>query len=510
MDKKIIFSLCGNMLTAFAAIFFLPMIYAEFVMRSPRLAILFILLGVVTMAGGIFFIRLGRGHKRRLRAAESAATMLLMYPLLAIFGAIPILLSGCLSPVDSLLETISDLTSAGISILPADAPYVLKLWQSLLMWFGSLYFLILLVTLMPEVSGTFGLALSLHGGQIFSPMFGQMFSMARRMVRVYVILSLVSFAMFKLAGLNFWDALLMAMRCISTGGGNFFPSAGNIYVEYAAAFTMLMACGNFLLYHRLIYTLPPSERNSAENIFRRTANYFKRLKQNVTDNIKNFFADSEVKTVGLILLLGVSFIFLSLFRQEYILDGNQAFRYAFFHLVSFLSTTGISLPGVGDSPDFDRFLIFLMAIFGGCMGSPTGGLKILRVIILAKVFKAEVRKVMHPHMISNVRIRRVVVPNKTVGNILNFFFLSAFTLFICAAILSFLGTTFSKAVAISTACLTNVGVLPDICKPLDFLTLSVAGKFFCMLILIVGRIEIFALLIFIASIRFKRSYKGKW
>jgi len=510
MDKKIIFSLCGNMLTAFSTIFLLPMIYAEFVMRSPRFAIFFLLIGVLTIAGGIFFVRLGRRHKRRLHTAEAAASMLLLYPMLTVFGAIPILDSGILPPVDSVLETISNLTSAGISILPTDAPYILRLWQSLLMWFGSLYFLILLVTLMPEVSGIFGLAHSLHGGQIFSPMFGQMFLMARRMVRIYTTLSLAGFVLFKAAGLNFWDALLISMRCISTGGGNFFPGAGNIYVEYAAAFVMLMACGNFLLYHRLIYTILPSERTSQENIFRRTADYFRRLRQNIFNNAKKFFTDSENKTVGIILLLGAGFIFLSFYQKNYIDDGNMAFRYALFHLISFLSTTGISLAEFEEAQDFDRFLIFLMAIFGGCIGSPTGGLKILRVIVLAKVLKAEVIKVMHPHMISNIRISRVAVPNRTVGNILNFFFLSALALFICAAVLSFTGTTFSKAVAMSVACLTNVGVLPGICEPTDFATLSVAGKIFCMLILIVGRLEIFALLVFVANIKFKHSVRGKW
>lgn len=497
-------------MTSFAAIFFLPMIYAEFVMRQPRLAMFFLLSGIVTLTVGLFFVRRGKNHKRRLRAAESATIMLAMYPLLSIFGAIPILVDGGLSPVDALLETISDLTSAGISILPTDAPYILKLWQSLLMWFGSLYFLILLVTLMPEVSGTFGLSMSLHGGQIFSPMFGQMFSMAKRIARVYSILTVVSFVLFKAAGLNFWDALLMSMRCISTGGGNFFPEHTSIYVEYAAAFVMLMACGNFLLYHRMIYTLPPGERYSTENILRRASHYPKRLKSNLVANIKIFFLSSEIKAVGLIILLGSGLIFLSTYNNDYELDGNSAFRYAFFHLVSFLSTTGISLTEIGDAPDFDRFVVFLMAIIGGCMGSATGGLKILRVIILAKIFKAEVAKVMHPHMVTSIRVNKFIVPQKIGGNILSFFFLSALTLFICAAILSFTGTTFSKAVAMSVACLTNVGVLPGICDPADFITLSVAGKIFCMLILIVGRLEIFVLLMFLANFKFKHSGKGRW
>ena len=510
MDKKIIFSLFGNMLVAFSASSFLPIIYSVIEMKLPRMAIFFLALGISIFLIGMVFLRLGKNHKRKLPIAESAAVLIFTYPVLAIFGTLPFLFTGWLPPLDAALETISDLTSAGISILPQNAPYILRLWQSLLMWFGSMIFLIWLVTLMPSVGGCFGLDLSLYGGQIFSPMFGQMFSMAKKIGRVYATLTAISFLFFKFAGLSFWNSVLMAMRCISTGGGDFFVERGNIFVEYAAAFTMLLACGNFLLYHRMIYTLPPGDRKPDRNIFFRALDYLKRMKQNIFSNAKNFFTNSEVKAVGVIIFFSVGFIFLSLFRRDWFEDGNLAFRYAFFHVVSFMSTTGFSLYSIDASHDFDRFLIFMTAIFGGCMGSVTGGLKMIRVLVMQKVLSAELTKVMHPHMLVNIRVNGVSVPSKIVGRILSFCFLAVLTLFICSATLSFCGTTFSDGVEISVACLSNVGNLPGLCEPEDFLNLTVAGKIFCMLILIVGRIEIFALLIFVASLKNFYKPKSKW
>ena len=510
MDKKIIFSLFGNVLTAFSVIFFLPIIYSIIEMQSWRLAIFFLALGIFTEAAGIFFGRLGKNHKRKLKVADSAATLILTYPVLVVFSAVPFLISGWLSPVDALLETISDLTSAGISILPQNSPYIFRLWQSLLMWFGSLIFLIWLVTLMPEVGGCFGLDLSLHGGQIFSPMFGQMFLMSKKIGKVYVTLTVISFLLFKLAGLNFWDSVLMSMRCISTGGGDFFAGRGNIFAEYAAAFTMIMACGNFLFFYRLIYTLPPGDRKSDRNIFFRAADYFKRLRKNIFDNAQDFFTNSEVKATGFIIFFCVAIIFFSDYIKNNFADGNVAFRYAFFHIVSFLSTTGISLASIDEAHDFDRFLIFMTAFFGGCMGSVTGGLKMMRVLILQKTLSTELKKVMHPHMVTNIRVNKISVPNKIVGRILSFFFLAALTVFICAAVLSFIETTFSEGVAMSVTCLTTVGNLPGICEPQNFLELSAAGKIFCMVILIVGRIEIFALLILLASVKNFYKPKSKW
>lgn len=509
MDRKIIFHLLGNSFSAFSIVLILPIFYAAIVMQNFLTTIFFCGLLTVTAVIGMSFVYLGSKHRRRLPIIESALSMLLIYPALSIIGVVPFLFFEFLSPIDALLDTVSNLTSTGISLLPSSAPYILRLWQSLLMWFGSLIFLILLVTVMPEVGGCFGVNMILQQGQNFSPLFGQMLDMTKRIVKVYSSLTLLSVILFKLAGLNSWDSILMAMRCISTGGGDFFPAKANLYVEYAAIFTMLTACGNFLFFYRLIYTLPPPISGTRQNIFHRVINYFKRLKQNIFGNIGTFFTNSEVKTILLIIFFAVGFIFLNTFQRGMIEDGNIAFRYAIFHVLSFMSTTGITLGDIEKAHDFDKFLIFMTAIFGGCMGSVTGGLKIMRVIVLAKVLAEEVKKTMHPHMLTSVRVNKMVVPEKIVGRILGFFFLCCITLFVCAAIFSLLGSNFSGAVAMSASCLTTVGILPGICDPSNFLTLSAAGKIFCMITLIVGRVEIFALLLIPAGLRFRRKNK-RW
>ncbi len=507
MDRKLILKLQGNVLLAFEFTFALPIIYAAAFMRNSNVAVFFCVILICVWTTERLFKHLGRKSKRRLPLLESAISMLLAYPIVAAFAALPFWYSGWLNPVDAMLETISDLTSAGLSLLPESAPYVLKLWQSVLMWFGSLIFLVMLVTVLPEVSGCFGMSLSLHGGQNFSPILGQMLVIAQRVINIYSALTLLSFLLFKLAGLGGWDSLLMAMRCISTGGGNYFPARGNLFAEYAAAFTMLLACGNLLFYHRLIVTIPPPVSNQQENFYRRGIIYLKQLGRNIFSGVKKFFSNSEVKTVSLIILLSVLFISFSTYRRGIITDGNLAFRYAFFHVVSFMSTTGINLETLNQATDFDRFLMFLMAIFGGCMGSVTGGIKIVRLLVLLKITATELTKTMHPRMLTVIRVNKITVPPKIVGRILGFFFLACLTLFICAAVLSFMGPKFSEAVAMAAACLTNVGTFPGICDAANFLALPEIGKIFCMIILILGRLEIFALLIAVAGLATRRNFK---
>ncbi|MBR5912935.1 MAG: TrkH family potassium uptake protein [Selenomonadaceae bacterium] len=510
MDKKIIASLLGSVLIAFTFMFIIPIGYAAISMRSFYAVTIFIVPAIITVILGVTLSLYGKGHRRRLPIFESALSMLIIYPLVAAIGMIPFVLTGWLLPFDAILETISDVTSGGLSLLSPNAPYILRIWQSLLMWFGSLIFLVMLVTIMPEVSGCFGLSMSLQGGRLFSPLFGQMNAISQHMIKTYSILTLLSFILFKLAGLNFWDAFLMAIRCISTGGGDFFPESSSVYVEYAAIFSMLLACGNFLMYYRFIQTLPPPPRSETnEKNFPRAINYFKRLRQNFLENVKTFATNSEVRTCAVIIFFSVMIISLKAIFTEEDSSVNVIFRHVLFHVVSYLSTTGINLVDFDTIHDFDRFSVFLMAIFGGCMGSVTGGLKMVRVLVLFKSAAVELKKTIHPHMITNIRVNDNVVAPKIVGRILGFFFLACITLFICSALLSFMGPKFSEAVSISAACLTNVGTLPQIVNAEIFLRMSDVAKIFCSIILVVGRIEMFALLIVLANLKQKRGHI-KW
>ncbi len=507
MDKKIIFSLLGNVLIAFSVTFALPIFYAAVFARNFEYAVFFAIVGICVLTVERVLKKFGSGHRRRLPLLAAAISMLLIYPVVAIFGFLPFVYFGILPPIDAALETISDLTSSGISILPQNSPYIFILWQSVLMWFGSLIFLVMLVTVMPEVSGCFGLTLSLHGGQNFSPVFGQMLVMAERMIKVYTALTIFSFVIFKFAGLDFWDSILMAMRCISTGGGNFFPSQENILVEYAAAFVMILACGNFLFYHRLIVTLKPPISRRRGKFFQRGIIYFKKVSKNFVHNVKHFFRNSEIKAIIGIIFFGVTIITFRLHRHGIFSDSEDILRQTFFHVASFLSTTGIYLETFEQLDNFDKFLIVLMAIFGGCIGSVTGGIKIMRVIVLARILKAELTKTIHPRMVTAIKVNHFTVPQEIIGRILGFFFLVCISLFVSAAGLSFTGLDFSEAVGMSFACLTNLGTLPGLCEPENFLGLPIAGKFFCMSILIIGRLEIFVILIVIAGLISRRNIK---
>ncbi len=498
MSKKTIYFILGRACFVISIAYIFPILYILIETDEKNFLTIFFSMMMISFIIGMIFTYYGRKHKKRIKVNESVISIFLIWIILGILGEIPFIATKNLNVIDATLETISNLTAAGVSFLPEKSEYVLKFWQAVQMWTGSFVFLSLLVTILPEVSGCFGMELSLNQGQIFSSMIGQMRTMARKILKIYIILTIISVILFKMSGLNIWDSIIMAMRCISTGGGNYFAGRGNIYSEYAAIFTMLMACGNFLLYFRLLNTILPPKSNFSLKI----------LKKNIVTNLKIFFGNSEVEFLNFTIFFVMIFMTFTIFIENTKFDGNISFRMALFHIVSYISTTGINFIEVGKIPDYDKFLLYILAAFGGCMGSVTGGLKIIRIIILFKLAKTETLKVIHPRMITSIKVSGESVPMKIVGRVLSFFFLSLLTSFIFSVILSLSGQNFSTSVAMTTACLTNIGPLPGICETSDFLKLPGVMKILCCAILIIGRMEIFGFLMLIGLARIDKKRRS--
>lgn len=435
----------------------------------------------LTTCLGLILNRFSRNLKRRIELIDCAVVLVTIFPILALIGSIPFAWTEWLSPIDAFLESISDLTTASLSLLEDRAPYSLKIWQGVLMWLGGLIFLIALVTILPQVSGCFGIDLSIHQGQIFSPMIGQMKYMSKRVIAIYCLLSLTAFILFSAAGLKTFDSIAMVSRSISTGGGNFFPAEGNILAEFISAVTMLIASVNILLIHFIFTRREP----------------------------RILLRDSEIKTMLILILSAGLPIFFHLFTnpnfEDVFANFSLAFHRAFFHVISFLTTTGFKGDEVLQWNDFDWFLLLLLSWCGGCIGSVTGGMKIIRWLVLFKITSIEVSKTIHPRMVTSIRVSGSAVPMKIVGRILSYFFLVVLIFFGCSVIFSLSGVRFSTAVGMSMACLTTIGIAPGLCVAETFLNLPIVMKIFCCLVLIIGRVEIFAVMILLQAVNMRRK-----
>ena len=351
----------------------------------------FLVPAVLSLALGLGFGWLGRDHKRQIDVWEGALFMVLVWPLLSVLGMMPYVLSGVLtSPVDAFFESVAAITTTGLSCLDyarSDMARSLVLWHSIMNWLGGLNFIIILSTVLPQVSGCFGLTLSARQSIFFSPVWNKMAESARQGFGVYTAL---------LAGLDPFAALTQSMVTLSSSGSadrGYFIAYDSIALELAAGISMLLSGLNPLLCWKV----------------------WDRL------SFRLMLRDTELQAyAGLFLASGV-LVAWNLCRSG-VYDAAESLRYGLFQTAAFLSTGGFVSAPCWDWPDFSRLVLFVLVFVGGCIGSAGGGLKVMRLLVLMRMGVTEVRHTLHPHMVVSIKIDGLPVPMKIVGRILSFFF----------------------------------------------------------------------------------------
>ena len=298
---------------------------------------------------------------------------------------------------------------------------------------------------------------------------------AHQMIRIYVAITIVSIGLYLLAGLSVIDAFMASLMTVSTSGGNTafdFIRFNNPWLEVAGIISMLLASGNFLLYWK------GAERH----------------------DIKSIFQDTEWQTFLLIVGGTGLFISLNLWYSGFY-DLSESLRHGFFQVVSFASTSGFSSVDFLGWPQFDRIVLFSLVFIGGCIGSTTGGLRVMRFIVLFKMAVQEMRRTLHPHMVICVKINDAPVEMKIVSRILSYFFLFMAVFFVSMVVVAVTGDmTPMQAMGVAVGCLSSVGSAAGLFGFSDFSFLPSWTKLYCCFLMILGRIEIFSFFIVLQTI----------
>lgn len=482
MPKLLLFLLGRTALLAGCG-FLLPLV-AALIERSP-LTMVFAMAALFSLALGILLCALCHQHRSRLSIREGAAFLLLAWLELTGLGMLPYLASGELPLLDAFFESVSSLTTTGISCLRPDAPHLLVLWRSVSQWLGGLNILVLLTTVLPQVSGCFGISFavqkSIHSGQL---MISRMERTAFTVVRIYAVLTIIGCLLYACGGLSLFDAVNLSMVTLSTGGC-YVPSSGGLtlngWLIATILFGMLVSSGNFLLYWQSI-----TQRK-----------------------IRHILLDTELRAFLLLILGAGAFVAWHLWRLG-VYGPVDSLLYGFFHVVSFAGTTGLFADRIADWPDFDKFVLFLLPFVGGCIGSLAGGFKMLRFIILGKTALTEMRRTLHPHMVVHIGVDGSTVPQKIIGRILSFFFLYFIAFFTAVLVISLSGVSELESMNIAAGCLTSTGQLALLDgSPMTILGLSNAAKLFCCFLMILGKLEIFSFLIVLQA-GYLRLQHSRW
>ena len=463
--------LMGRTAYVFAPLYLIPFAYGF--AHGDSLAGSFLALGVLTAILGMVFGNMGRSHMRQLSVQEGTLFLLAVWFLLAVLGMLPFHLAGLhLSPADTFFECISALTTTGMTVFSDTLPPSLVLWRALMSWFGGLLFVVILVTVLPVVSGCFGVDFSVRQERLFSPLWNRMTRPMREMTLLYIAITAVAVGIYLMAGDEIFPALILALFTISSGAGPMtdgLPPTPTLML--GAGLVALLSALPLLTLRQLLH------RRSGAMLTRHM-------------ELRSFFL--------LFLAAGTILVIPPL------LHGTQPFAqalgYSFFYAISFLSTNGLVLQAEIPLHSGSTLLLILLAIIGGCMGSAAGGFRISRLLVLISLAWTELLRTLHPRMVLAVRQGGEVVPLHSAGRILvlAFFFAAVFS--VSSLLIALAGLSPIETITLTVACLTTTGGVASLADLDTVAALPVWTKLVCTLLMILGRIEIFAFFLLLGTL----------
>jgi len=496
LNIKIIISFLGltSMLNGIFMLFAVPfsMYYGE----SEKWGIL--QAGLLTIFIGFFLWFFNRKAKKNLGKKEGYLIVTLGWLMLSFTGTLPYVFTNSI-PIytNAFFETISGYSTTGSSILTdiESMPKGILFWRSATHWIGGMGIIVLTVAILPLLGiGGMQLFMAEAPGPSADKMHPRITETAKRLWLIYFILTFTEFFLLKIAGMTWFDAINHAMATMSTGGFSTKNASVAHYdafpiIQYIIIVFMFIAGANFVLTYFAL-------KGKIRKVFK-------------SEEFKYYFF-GIIGISLLITFLIVNFQDVNLqtsLQHTYPLgETENAFRQATFSVVSVLTTTGFV------SADFTMWnsmitaIMFSLFFIGGSAGSTSGGIKVVRHIVMIKSSFYEFKKLLHPNAIIPVRYDGGSIPKTIIYNILSFFVLYMLIFIVSSMLLTFFGLDFQSALGAAASSLGNIGPAIGSVSPVDnFNHLSIPAKWFCSLLMLIGRLELFTVLILLTPFFWRKN-----
>jgi len=440
---------------------------------------------IITLIIGLLTKYLTRKKKSdEVKKREGYLIVAIGWIAMIICSAIPYLLSGAFNGITNVFfETVSGLTTTGSSILDniEEMPKSILFWRSMTQWIGGMGIIVLTIAILPLLGvGGMELFASEAPGPTKDKIHPRIKETAKRLWLIYVILTLTQALCLWLADMPLFDAINHALTTISTGGFSTRDASIGAFtsplIQYIIIVFMFLGGTSFTLLY-----------------------FGARFK------FKKFLDNDEFKwDVGAILLLLL--VIVPIVNQATNGDLENNFRFALFQIVSIITGTGYSTYDFTTWGAFATFIFFLLMFSGASAGSTSGGIKIVRIILLMKNTFLEFKRRLHPNAIIPVYLNKIAVSPKIIYNLLAFIFFYLFTFVIGAIILTFIGLDFQDAVSASITAVSNVGPgIGSIGPSASFAHLPVAAKWVLSCLMILGRLELFTIAILFTPYFWRRN-----
>ncbi|MBE5780569.1 MAG: TrkH family potassium uptake protein [Clostridiales bacterium] len=471
MNIRMICHTLGNILRVEAALMMLPTLVG--IIYGDDVTAFYATIGILLVVGSAMSFRAPKN--KNIYAKEGLLTVALCWVLMSAFGALPFFLSGAIpSYMDAFFETVSGFTTTGSTILVdiEALPMGMLFWRSFTHWIGGMGVLVFVLAIIPMAEGR---NMHLMRAEVPGPTVGKlvpkMKSTAKILYGLYLGLTIIEVGFLMAGGMPFIEALLAAFSTAGTGGFCIKNASiayyNSAYIDAVITVFMILFGINFNLYYLIL---------------------IKRFKQ--------AFKSEELRWYLGIILTATVLITLNIMHQY---SGfMEAGRYASFQVGSIITTTGFITADYGQWPMFSQCILLLLMVFGACAGSTGGGIKTARLIILVKSMARGIKQMTHPRTVSVVTLDGKTVDDETMRGV-NYFFTTYIALFALGVLLVSLdGMAFGDTFGSVLTCINNVGPgMGSVGAVGNFAHLSVLSKGVLTFMMLVGRLEIFPMLMLV-------------
>lgn len=428
----------------------------------------------ISTAVSILLILIGRGASNQITRRDGYCVVSGAWLLFTAVGMLPFIFSGDIPSVtDAFFETMSGFTTTGATILDdiESLSNGLLFWRSFTQWIGGLGIVLFTIALLPVFSGNSQqLFLSEATGVTHNKIHPKASTMARYLWIVYIALTLIEALLLQLGGMSFFDAICHSFTTTATGGfstkQNSISYWNSPFIEYVVTIFMMLSSVNFSLYYLAL-----------------------------KGHSKHLLKDDELhwflKSVGILTLIITAALYIS---DYYGLE--ESFRKAFFQVVTIHTSCGFATDDYCLWPPFTWVLLIFAMFSGGCTGSTAGGVKNLRLLIMARNVKNQFKQMIHPRAVLPVRVNHTIVSVHISATVYTFFVTYLVCTLVGWVLLMCLGVGLSESLSTAISAIGNVGPGLGAFGPVfSWAAMPDAAKWILSALMFIGRLEIFGILL---------------
>jgi trk system potassium uptake protein TrkH len=444
-----------------------------FIYGGDDLQALLVSAAIAIVPGGAVYLATRSREHRTIGVREGFFVVGVGWLVIMVFGAVPYMVYGMFGPVDALFESMSGFTTTGASVLvDFNQPRGIMFWRSLSQWYGGMGIIVLFLAVLPPLGGgAVRLFAAEAPGPITERLTPRIRDTARSLWLIYLALSGLEMIALLVVGMPLYDAVVHTFATMATGGfspqGESIAAYDNAAIEAVITVFMGMAGVSFGLYFAAL-------RGSLRRLYR----------------------DPELRLYLGILLVSTAAVAVSLMVAGPHDSWTRALRDGAFQVVSIQTTTGFISADYEPWNSFAKTLLLLLMFVGGCAGSTAGGIKVVRLLVLAKNARYEVRRELHPQAVLPVKVSGRVIPEAVRNSVLGFFFLYVSVFVVATLLLSASNVSILTAASAVAATLNNIGPgLELVGATKNFAPIADYGKVVLIGAMVLGRLELMAILV---------------